>query len=410
MRTSERTVVSSPGGTDTGHASGRLSPRLVALLALTAGAAVANLYYVQPLLDVVSRAFDVSDGTAALLVTCAQAGYVGGLVLLVPLGDLAERRRLISRLLLGAAGASVAGAAAPSFAILAGALVTVGALTAVAQIVVPLASTLAGPDERGRVVGTVMSGLLIGILAARTVSGLISEIGGWRMVFAFGAVTMLALSVLLRRTLPVTPPTEPIGYTTALRSVLELVAEEPLLRQRMALAAFGFAGFSLLWTSIAFLLSDPPYSYNEGVIGLFGLAGVAGALAAPLAGRWADRGHGRLVLQVFLVAVLASWALLAFGGSSVLALVAGIVVLDAGAQGAHISNQTAIYKLRPAARSRLTTAYMVSSFLGGVAGSLLAAAAYGAGGWAATCAVGSVLAAGGVTTSVATRHVGAEPT
>jgi predicted MFS family arabinose efflux permease len=351
-------------------------------------------------------AFDVSEGTAALLVTATQVGYLGGLVVLVPLGDLVERRRLISLVLLGAAAASVAGAMAPSFAVLAACLVAIGVLSAVAQIVVPLASSLAGPDERGRVVGTVMSGLLIGILVARTVSGLVAELGGWRLVFAVGALAMLALSWLMRRALPPVPPVEPVRYRAALRSVLALVAEEPLLRQRMALGGFGFAGFSVLWTSIAFLLSSPPHGYDEGVIGLFGLAGIAGALTAPLAGRWADRGHGWLVLKVFLLAVPISWALLGLGGSSVLGLVAGILLLDAGIQGAHISNQAAIYRLRPEVRSRLTTAYMVSLFLGGVVGSLLAAIVYSAGGWGATCIVGAAIALGAVATALATGPIG----
>lgn len=391
---------------DTGNTAAlrRLPAQLVALLAVTAGVAVANLYYVQPLLDVVARAMDVSQGTAALLVTCAQVGYVAGLVLVVPLGDLVERRRLITTLLMGAAGASLLCAAAPAFAVMAAALVAVGSLTAVAQVVVPMAATLASPDERGRVVGTVMSGLLLGILAARTVSGLLTQLGGWRLVFVVSAVAMVALALLLRRTLPSMPPAETVPYGAALRSVLELVRTEPLLRQRMAIGAFGFAGFSVLWTSLAFLLSQT-YGYDEGVIGLFGLAGLAGAAAAPLAGRGVDHGHGRLVLDRFLVSVLASWALLALGGSSVLALVAGILLLDAGVQGAHISNQTTIYRLHPEARSRLTTAYMVALFLGGVVGSLLTAAVYGFAGWGGTCAVGAILAAGAVITSRATRRV-----
>lgn len=391
---------------DTGNTAAlrRLPAQLVTLLAVTAGVAVANLYYVQPLLDVVARAMDVSQGTAALLVTCAQVGYVAGLVLVVPLGDLVERRRLITTLLTGAAGASLLCAAAPAFAVMAAALVAVGSLTAVAQVVVPMAATLASPDERGRVVGTVMSGLLLGILAARTVSGLLTQLGGWRLVFVVSAVAMVALALLLRRTLPSMPPAETVPYGAALRSVLELVRTEPLLRQRMAIGAFGFAGFSVLWTSLAFLLSHT-YGYDEGVIGLFGLAGLAGAAAAPLAGRGVDHGHGRLVLDRFLVSVLASWALLALGGSSVLALVAGILLLDAGVQGAHISNQTTIYRLHPEARSRLTTAYMVALFLGGVVGSLLTAAVYGFAGWGGTCAVGAILAAGAVITSRATRRV-----
>jgi predicted MFS family arabinose efflux permease len=386
---------------------------LVAVLAVATGMAVANLYYVQPLLSLVARALRVGDGTAGLLVTCAQVGYVAGLALLVPLGDLVERRRLICTVLLGTAAASAACAATPSFAVLAAALVGVGAMSVVAQVIVPLASSLAAPHERGKVVGTVMSGLLVGILASRTLSGLVAQLGGWRLVFALAAGAMLALSVVLRRALPSLPPSQPVRYRAALRSVLALVAEEPVLRQRMALGALGFAGFSVLWTSLTFLLSGPPYGYGEAVIGLFGLAGAAGAFVAPVAGRFADRGHGRLALSLFLAAVLASWGLLELGRSSLAALIAGIIVLDFGAQGAQISNQAAIYRLRPEARSRLTTAYMVSVFLGGVGGSLLSANVYGSFGWPATCALGAVLATGATVTWAATgrrqtgEHAGA---
>lgn len=369
-----------------------VSRRLVLLLAIACGTAVANLYYVQPLLNVIGAAFGVSDAAAALLVTCAQAGYLAGLALLVPLGDLLERRRLVSVLLLGAAAAAAACAAAPSFVVLAAALVAVGAMSVVAMILVPLAATLAGREQRGQVVGTVMSGLLIGILLSRTLSGLIAELGGWRLVFALAAVSMLALAVALCRGLAPIPPTEQLRYAELLRSVLSLIGEEPVLRQRMLLGATSMGGFAVLWTSIALLLAKAPYGYGEGVIGLFGLAGVAGALVAPLAGRLADRGHQRLSLIVLLVATLVSWALLALGGSSLAALIAGIALFDAGVQGSHINNQSAIYRLRPEARSRLTTAYMVAFFAGGVAGSVLSATVYAAAGWSGTCMLGAAFA------------------
>jgi predicted MFS family arabinose efflux permease len=188
--------------------------------------------------------------------------------------------------------------------------------------------------------------------------------------------------------------------------VITLIGEEPVLRQRMALGALGFACFSVLWTSIAFLLSAPPYGYDEAIIGLFGLAGAAGALIAPLAGRLGDRGHGQLALGASLLIVLVGWALLALGGSSLIALIAGIVVLDLGVQGAHISNQTAIYGLRPEARSRLTTAYMVAMFLGGIAGSTLSTTVHAAAGWTATCALGSGLAVSAIVIFAATRRLG----
>jgi predicted MFS family arabinose efflux permease len=369
-----------------------LSRRLVLLLAIACGTAVANLYYVQPLLNVIGAAFGVSDTAAALLVTCAQAGYLVGLALIVPLGDLLERRRLVGVLLLGAAAAAAACAAAPSFAVLAVALVAIGATSGVAMILVPLAATLAGAQERGQVVGTVMSGLLIGILLSRTLSGLIAELGGWRLVFALAALAMLALAVALRRGLSPIPPVEQLRYAELLRSVLSLIGEEPVLRQRMLLGAMSMGGFAVLWTSIAFLLAKAPYGYGEGVIGLFGLAGVAGALAAPVVGRLADRGHARLSLIVTLVVTLAGWGLLALGSSSLPALIAGIALFDAGVQGSHINNQSAIYRLRPEARSRMTTAYMVAFFAGGVAGSVLSATVYAAAGWSGACALGAAFA------------------
>ena len=382
-----------PGAPASGpHGSEGISRRLILLLAVACGAAVANLYYVQPLLNLVVRAFGVSDSTAGLLVSVSQVGYVIGLVVLVPLGDLLERRRLITRVLLGAAAAAAACAAAPSFVVLAAALAALGALSVVAMIMVPLAATLAGPEHQGQVVGTVMSGVLIGILASRTLSGLIAALGGWRLVFAVAAVAMLGFAVVLRRGLPVVAPTERLRYAPLLRSVLSLIAEQPVLRQRMALGALAFAGFSVLWTSIAFLLAGAPYHYGAGVIGLFGLAGLGGALIAPLVGRLADRGHDRLALFIPLVATLASWGLLALGGSSLPALIAGIVVLDLGIQGVHINNQNAVYQLQPEARSRLTTAYMVSFFIGGVLGSLLSTTVYGAAGWGTTCLLGALIA------------------
>jgi predicted MFS family arabinose efflux permease len=366
------------------------------LFAFATGATVANIYYVQPLLNVLAREFRVSDTAAGLLVTCTQVGYVIGLAVLVPLGDLRERRRLVSVLLVGAGVALACCAAAPSFAVLAVALVAVGVLSGVAQILVPLAAMLAAPQQRGQVVGSVMTGLLIGILGARVVSGRVAELGGWQLIFGLAAVVMVALALLLHHALPRIPPATTMTYPAVLGSVFELIAAEPLLRQRMALGVFQMACFTVLWTSIAFLLGGPPYDYGEGTIGLFGLAGMAGALVAPMAGRWADRGHGRVALTGFMLAALVSWALIAVGGTSLAALIAGIVLLDFGTQGAQISNQSTIYSLRPDAHSRLTTAYMVSRFVGGVMGSLLSASAYGLAGWDATCGLGALFAAIGM--------------
>lgn len=383
-----------------------MSRLLVALLAVTSGATAANLWYIAPLLNEVADDLDTTRAAAGLLVTAVQGGYVLGLALLVPLGDLHERRRLITRVLIGTALAAAACAAAPSVGWLAAALVLLGLTACVAQIVVPLSSLLAGPQERGQVVGTVMSGLLIGVLLARTVSGLIAEVAGWRAVFVFAAVSMLVLGLVLRRALPRVEPTERLTYPALLASVLTLIREQPVLRQRMALGACGMACFSMLWTSIAFLLGDPPFGYGEGIIGLFGLLGVVGASIAPVAGRLTDRGHGRAATTGFLLVLLAGWGLLALGQTSLVPLMAGLVVLDAGVQGVHITNQAAIYALAPELRSRLTTAYMVAYFLGGTAGTLLGAGAYGAGGWEAVCAIGAVIMVVALVLWGLTRRVG----
>jgi predicted MFS family arabinose efflux permease len=354
---------------------------------------VANNYYAQPLLPTIASAFGVADATAGLLVTAGQAGYALGLALLVPLGDLLERRRLISRLLVVTAAAEAAAAAAPGIAMLASALAVAGVTSVVAQIVVPMAASMATKTQRGQVVGTVMSGLIIGILLARTVSGLIASAGSWRPVFAMAAAVMLLLAVVLRRALPEVRPTERMSYCALLRSVLDLVREEPVLRQRMGLGAAALGCFSILWTPVAFLLSGPPYRYGTALIGLFGIAGLAGAAIAPVAGRLADRGRGRYATLGAIVALLGSWGLLDLGAHSLGALIAGIVVLDLGSQALHISNQSAIYALRPRARSRLNTAYMVAYFVGGAVMSAAASLLYSAAGWNGVCMLGAATAA-----------------
>jgi predicted MFS family arabinose efflux permease len=382
-----------------------ISRATVLLLAFTCGAAVANLYYAQPLLPTIAHAFSVSNGTAGLLVTVSQAGYVVGLALLVPIGDLLERRGLISVMLVVTAAALGLAAAAPSFALFAIALALVGVTVVVAQIIVPMSSSLAGEHERGSVVGTVMSGLLIGILTARTVSGVIAQLVGWRVVYVLAGVLMLVLAAVLRFALPRVPATERLPYPALLRSVVHLVRSEPLLRQRMLLGATAFGCFSVLWTSLAFLLSGAPYHYGNAVIGLFGLAGLAGATIAPVAGRLADRGHGQLAMTGAIVLLLLSWGPLALGKSSVVLLVIGIVVLDLGVQAMHISNQSAVYSLHGSARSRLTTAYMVAYFLGGVALSAATSALYSSGGWGAVCVLGAATATVGLVAWLVTERV-----
>ena len=358
------------------------------LLAVATGAAAANLYYAQPLLDTIADGLGTSAGLAGLVLTASQIGYAAGLLLIVPLGDLVERRALVVRMLLACAAGLAVCAAAPSFGVLALGIAVVGVTSVVAQVLVPFAGDLAAEEERGKVVGTIMSGLLIGILLARTLSGFVAELAGWRAVYLLAAVAMVALSAALRRALPLIAARGGTPYPALLRSIATLVAEEPVLRRRMTYGMLGMTSFTLVWTALTFLLSGPAYGYSEGTIGLFGLVGLVGALAAQGAGRLSDRDLGSAATAGFWLLVLAGWLLCDLGGSSLAALLAGLVVLDAGVQGQHITNQSTIYALRPDARSRVTTAYIAGNFLAAAVGSALASALWGAGGWEAISAVG----------------------
>ena len=359
----------------------RVPRRLVILMAIAAGAAVANLYYAQPLLDAIARSLGIEKETAGLLVTFSQLGYMAGLVLVVPLGDLVERRRLVPRAFALAALALAGTALSPALPAIAVALVLVGVTSVAAQILIPFAATLAREDERGRVMGIVMSGVLLGVLLARTISGLLASYGGWRLVFAIAAGAMLVLGAVLARELPPYPPVRGVRYGSLLRSVAAIVREEPLLRRRMLLGGLGFANFTILWTSLTFLLVDPPYGYGEGAIGLFGLLGVAGATAAQVAGRIIDRGHVHRLTGIALAGILAARGVLTGAEESLAVLIAGMVLFDVSQQSALVCHQNVVLHLRPEARGRITTAQVSSGFIGGAIGSAGAAAAYAAGGW-----------------------------
>jgi predicted MFS family arabinose efflux permease len=374
-----------------------MSRALVLLLAATTGLAVANLYYAQPLLPLIGRDLALSDGVTGLIVTLTQLGYAAGLALLLPLGDLVERRRLLVGLGVACAAALGWMAGAPSGAVLLPAAVVVGTLAAQAQILVPFAATLAGDDERGSVVGTVMSGLLLGILLARTAAGWIADLAGsWRAVYVAAALAMLVQAAVLAAVLPPSRGTSELRYPALLRSVLRIVRDEPVLRWRALMGALGFAGFSVFWTSVAFLLHGAPYHYGTGTIGLLGLLGAAGALMATAAGRLADRGKEHVTTAVVSVLLALSWIALWLGGTSLAWLLAGVVVLDVAVQGLQISNQTVIYGLVPEARSRVNSAYMTLYFVGGAFGSAASGVAWETGGWDGVTALGGALGIAGV--------------
>jgi predicted MFS family arabinose efflux permease len=359
-------------------------------MAIGSGLSVANLYYSQPLLERMAGDFSVSASRMGIVATATQVGYALGMMLLAPLGDLLERRRLIVVLLGVTALTLAAVAAAPSFAWLAIASLAMGAATVTPQIIIPFAAAIAEPHERGKVVGTVMSGLLIGILLARTASGFLGSHLGWRAVFWLAAGLMVGLMILMAKALPTSTPTlAGTSYATLMRSLVGLVRDLPELRTSALFGGLAFASFSVFWTVLAFHLAGPPFGYGSDVVGLFGLVGAAGALAAPLVGTFADRRGPRWSIGLGLTTMLASFAVLAAFGWSLTGLVVGVLLLDVGAQGNHISNQTRIYGLMPEARSRLNTVYMVSFFLGGALGSAAGAAAWPRYGWPGACAVGA---------------------
>ncbi len=309
------------------------------LLAIASGIAVADLYYVQPLLVTLGGAFHVPGSRTGLFVTLTQIGYACGLLFLVPLGDLFDRRSLILGFFgVGSAGLAFA-ALSPSASLFAVASVLIGLLSVSAQIIVPYAAHMANDSSRGKTVGTVMSGLLIGILLARTFAGIISHIAGWRTVYVAGAGLLLLLMAVMWRLLPSQPAERTVGsYPQLLASIVRLVRTQPVLRLRSLYGACVFGAFSVFWTSVTFLLARAPYHYNDAVIGLFGLFGVAGALAASFAGRLADRGHAHVGTGAFLLLALASFGASAWGGAHLAGVIAGVLLLDLGVQGTHILN------------------------------------------------------------------------
>jgi predicted MFS family arabinose efflux permease len=362
---------------------------LVALIAVATGAVVANLYYAQPVLHQVAHDFHSSSGPASLIITCTQVGYAGGLLLVVPLGDLHPRRLLVVRIFSMAALALVGCALAPSLWVFGLASVAVGGASVAGQVMIPFAADLAPAERRGRVVARIMTGLLLGILLARTVSGLIAQLAGWRAIYWVSAALMVGFAFILWRALPDEGPRPHQAYWSLVGTSLRLLVDEPVLRRRAWHGACAFACFSVLWTTIAFLLSGSPYHYSNAVIGLFGLVGAAGILAANLAGKLADADRHMTSTLVAGVLLIGSFGLLWYGRTSLAALILGIVVLDVGTQGMQITNQAIIYALRPDARSRINSAYMVCYFIGGAAGSIAAGILYGARGWTGVCLLGA---------------------
>jgi len=389
---------------DTGGTSGTagpgMSPGLVLVFAMACGLSAANLYYAQPILYDITRSFGTSESTAGLVVTVSQIGYALGLALLVPLGDILTRRRFLPAVLVVTAVGLAASAVAPSIGVLLAVALVVGLGSTVAQMLVPMAASLADEATRGRVIGQVMSGLLLGILLARTVSGLVAGVTSWRAVYVMAAMVTVVMAVALARVVPAEVERPSLRYGALLGSTVTLFRTEPLLRRRIAFGALGFAAFSAFWTTMAFVLSGPPYHYGTTAIGLFGLVGAAGALCANVAGRWTDRGLTRTTTLAFAALVLLSFLPLWLGRTDLAMMIVGVLALDVGVQGLQVTNQSIIYRLAPEARSRINSAYMVCYFAGGALGSAAATRLYGSHRWAGVCLLGAAIGTAAVVLAV----------
>jgi predicted MFS family arabinose efflux permease len=364
---------------------------LTALFAVGGGLAVGNLYYAQPLLDLIAKQVHASSGAAGLLITATQLGYAVGIFLIVPLGDLKDRRRLVPLMMLLSAVALLACAAAPTLPLLLAASVALGATTVAGQILSPLAGDLADDRERGKVVGIVASGLISGIILARTVSGVVGGLLGWRAIFVLAAVVTAAFALVLHRRIPRLPPKTAAPYGRLLASVLSLVRTERTLQVSMLLGAIAFAVFTMFWTALTFLLSAPPYSLPATTIGLVGVAGLLGTVAAQSGGRLHDRGSNVPATGVAWLIVIAGWVL-GLAGQNVLVLVlAAVVVLDVGIQTQNILGMSRIFLLSAEARSRRNTAMITGNFLGGTLGSLGASLLWEVARWPGVAIAGGLL-------------------
>jgi predicted MFS family arabinose efflux permease len=360
-------------------------------MALIVGTTVANIYYIQPLLAEIADTFHMSVTRAGAIAMVGQIGTAAGMFLFVPLGDKFERRSLISVLLLAAAGSLSLMALAANSWWLALACFAVGATAATVHVVVPFAAHLAPTPQRGKVIGFVLGGLLLGIILARTVSGALGGWLGWRAVYAIAAGLMLLLAGIVRLRLPLDRPVLHLSWPALMRSTWDLVRRHAALREAAILGALSFAAFSAFWTTLVFFLQSPPYGYGATAAGMFGLAGAVGADCAPMFGHLSTRHGPRTTVVVGLWIALLSFAVMGFFGKSLMGLIAGVVAMDLGVQLSHVSNQTRIYAIDPHARSRLNMVYMVAYFIGGAAGSYLGALAWRTLGWWGVCGF-SVLA------------------
>lgn len=364
---------------------------MVWLFATASGLSVANVYYAQPLLDALANDFGISHAAVGGVVTATQIGCALALLLVVPLGDKVDRRRLMAVQLIALVVALVSvSMAQSSSALLIGMLATGMLGTAMTQGLIAYAASAASPHEQGRVVGAAQGGVFTGLLLARVFAGGISDIAGWRGVYLCAAALMLMIALPLWWRLPALPAvTATMSYPHLIGSMLTLLRQEKVLQIRGVLALLMFASFNIFWSALVLPLSAPPFNFSHTAIGAFGLAGAVGALAAGRAGRWADRGYAQRTSAAALSILLLAWWPLSLMDRSLGILLIGIILLDLGGQALHVTNQSMIFRSRPEAHSRLVGLYMLFYALGSALGAISTTAVYASAGWQGVCLLGA---------------------
>ena len=362
----------------------------VLFMALCTGLIVANIYYCQPLIVLISKEFHLAESRAGAITFYTQLGYALGLLFFVPMGDMLEKRKQIVFATALTVAALIMAAVSVSLTMLNIACLLIGCTSIVPQLILPLAAQLSAPHKRGKTIGVVMSGLLIGILLSRSISGFVGAWLGWRGMFWIAAGISLALLIAMRLVFPEAKSQFKGSYATLMRSLLKLVKEQPVLREAALINALTFSSFGMFWTTMVLHLSNPPFYFHSDQIGLFGLAAVAGALIAPLIGGTADKGNPRVAIGYGLLIVGLGFLIFYLFGTSVIGMVAGIILLDLGQQSVHVSNQARVYGLIPEARNRLNTVYMTVSFIGTSLGSALGLWVWDKAKWNGVCLTGGI--------------------
>lgn len=363
----------------------KLTKTDILLMSFCTGLIVANIYYCQPLILLIAKEFNLPESVAGRITYFTQAGYALGLFLLVPLGDMLERKKQILVITGIAVGSLLLAAYSRSFLVLQIASVLIGVTSIVPQLILPMAANLSTDENRGHTIGVIMSGLLVGILGSRALSGAVGYLWGWRSMFLIAAAICFFLLFLMYKRFPQSRPTFSGSYSKLMSSMMGYIKTQPVLREASIINFLAFAILSSFWTTMVLYLASPPFHFQSLQIGLFGIAGAAGALAAPLVGKISDGSNPRKNLIIGLALQLISIAAFYFTGHYLFLFVAGIIIIDVGQQAIHVTNQTRIYALIPEARNRMNTVFMSVSFVGASSGSAFGLWLWDLGQWPAYC-------------------------